>query len=113
MAMEAENNAGKDSTHVAKPADTNAATIYSVPTGVARAQLLGMNIVNNGAANVTVSINNGSADYQLLWSFSLPANEQRLDTFGNPVMQSGWSLKVQTSNADDTSFVATIRETVI
>jgi len=104
---------GKPSTYVAKPADTNAATLYSVPTGVAQAQLVGINTAVNGAANITVAVNNGSADYQLLWTYAMSANTQRRDTFGHPVLQAGWSLKVTTSNADDAAFVATIIEQVL
>lgn len=101
---------GIDTTHFAKPADTNAATIYSVPTGVSSAKLMGMNIAANAASNVTVAINNGTTDYQLLWTYALGANTSREDDFGGPVLQAGWSLKVTTSNANNASFVATIRE---
>jgi len=111
--IDASNSPGIDSTYVAKPADTNAAAIYTVPTGVARAQLIGITSAANGASNITISINDGSADYQMLWTYALGANTSRTDNFGYPVMQAGWSLKVTTSNANNASFVATVRELVI
>lgn len=100
---------GIEATYAAIPADTNAATLYSVPTGIDHAHVDSINIAVNGASNVTVQVNNGTTDYPLLWTFAMGANTQRRDEFG-VVLQPGWSIKVTTSNADDACFVANIRE---
>jgi hypothetical protein len=96
-------------TFFSKPADTNAATVYScaIPGS---ATLESVNIAVTGASNVTVWINNGSTDYLLLDAFVMAANTQVLHSFGNPVMRDGWAIKVKTSNADDATFVVTVAE---
>lgn len=101
---------GNIQTAYSKPADTNYATIYTVPTGAHRAVLLGMNIAVTGASSVTVAYNNGSTDVLLIDALSMAANTFRTDDFGNIALQEGWTVKVKTSNADDTTFVLTYAE---
>lgn len=96
-------------TFFSKPADTNAATIYTA-SEVRSATLEAMNIATTGASDVTVWLNNGTTDYLLLDAFVMAANTQLLHTFGNPVMRDGWSVKVKTSNADDATFTLTVAE---
>jgi hypothetical protein len=101
---------GNIQTAHSKPADTNYATIYTVPTGAHRSVLLGMNIACTGASNVTVAYNNGSTDVLLMDAFVMGANIHRTEDFGNIALQEGWLVKVKTSNADDTTFVLTYAE---
>lgn len=96
-------------TFFAKPADLNAATIYTA-TGVQKATLEGMNIAVTGASNVTVWLNNGTTDYLLLDAFVMAANTQVLHSFGSPTLRNGWAVKVKTSNADDATFTLTVAE---
>lgn len=100
---------GIEATHFAKPADTNAATIYTCPTGIDHAHFDSLSVAVNGAANITVQVNNGTADYELLWTVAFAANTRAQYEFGF-VLQPGWAVKVTTSNADDASFVANVRE---
>jgi hypothetical protein len=93
-----------------KPADTNYATIYTVPTGAQRSIMLGMNIAITGASSVTVAYNNGSTDVLLMDAVSKSANTSELHDFGPIALQPGWLVKVKTSNADDTTFVLTYAE---
>jgi hypothetical protein len=104
------NLSGNIQTAYSKPADTNYATIYTVPDGVRRVVLVGMNIAVTGASSVTVAYNNGSTDVLLIDALSMSANTFRTDDFGNVTLQEGWSVKVKTSNADDTTFVLTYAE---
>lgn len=101
---------GNIQTAYSKPADVNYATIYTVPSGVRRAVLIGMNIAVTGASSVTVAYNNGSTDVLLIDALSMSANTFRTDDFGNVALQEGWLVKVKTSNADDTTFVLTYAE---
>lgn len=96
-------------TFFSKPADTNAATIYTA-NEVRSSTLEAINIATTGASNVTVWLNNGTTDYLLLDALVMGANEQVVYTFGNPVMRDGWSVKVKTSNADDATFTLTVAE---
>lgn len=105
-----ENAPGLDIPAILKPANTSAAAIYTVPTGVSRAQLIGMNIAALAAANASVFLNDGSTDYELVPTFAMGANTFRSETFGYPVLLAGYSLKVQTSSANNMSFYATVRE---
>jgi hypothetical protein len=104
------NLSGNIQTAHSKPADTNYATIYTVPDGIRRAILVGMNIACTGASNVTVAYNNGSTDVLLIDALVMSANTFRTDDFGNIALQEGWLVKVKTTNADDTTFVLTYSE---
>jgi ribosomal protein S27E len=104
------NLSGNIQTVFSKPADTNYATIYTVPDGVRRVVLVGMNIACTGASNVTVAYNNGSTDVLLIDALVMSANTFRTDDFGNIALQEGWLVKVKTSNADDATFTLTIAE---
>jgi hypothetical protein len=101
---------GNIQTAHSKPADTNYATIYTVPTGAHRSLLLGMNIAVEGASSVTVAYNNGSTDVLLVPAKSMAANTYETADFGNVALQEGWLVKVKTSNADDATFVLTYAE---
>jgi hypothetical protein len=101
---------GNIQTAHSKPADTNYATIYTVPTEVKRAIIVGMNIAVTGASSVTVAYNNGTTDVLLLDALSMSANTTQLFDFGNVALQEDWLVKVKTSNADDTTFVLTYAE---
>lgn len=96
-------------TFFSAPANTNAATIYSA-SQVRAATLEAISIATTGAANVTVWLNNGTTDYLLLDAYVMAANTQVLHTFGNPVLRSGWAVKVKTSSANNATFVATVAE---
>jgi hypothetical protein len=93
-----------------KPSDTNYATIYTVEGGAQRATMLAMNIAVTGASAVTVAYNNGSTDVLLMDAVSKSANTSEKHDFGPISLLEGWSVKVKTSNADDTTFVLTYAE---
>jgi hypothetical protein len=101
---------GNIQTASSKPADTNYATIYTVPTNVRRSVLVGMNIAVEGASSVTVAYNDGSTDVLLVPALSMSANTFRTENFSNVALQEGWLVKVKTSNADDATFVLTYAE---
>jgi hypothetical protein len=104
---------GSRQTFFSKPANTTANTIYTCALGAGdTATLEGINICCNGASNVTVYLNNGTTDYEQLWTFAMSANTQLTHTFVNPVLRDGWSVKVMTSNADDTVFTLTVAEQI-
>lgn len=113
MSIQFQANASRQ-TFFSKPANTNATTIYSCVlsggTSSGTATFEAINIACTGASDVTVWLNNGTTDYLLLDAFVMNANTQLLHTFGNPVMRDGWSVKVKTSNADDTTFTLTVAE---
>jgi hypothetical protein len=102
-------SSGSRQTFFSKPANTTSNTIYSA-TNVRTSTIEGMNIATTGACNVTVWLYNGTTDYLLLDAYVMAANTQLLHTFGNPVMRSGWAVKVMTSNADDATFTLTVAE---
>jgi hypothetical protein len=101
---------GNIQTAHSKPTDTNYATIYTVPTGARRAVLIGVNTATTGASAVTVAYNNGTTDVLLMDAVAMSANTVRTDDFGNVTLQTGWVVKVKTSNADDATFVLTYAE---
>jgi hypothetical protein len=103
------NTTGARATYFSKPADTNAATIYT-NSNVKFATLQAVNIAATGAASATVWVNNGSTDYLVLDAKSISANTTETYTFGNPVLQDGWSIKVKTSSANNITFTATVAE---
>lgn len=102
---------GQAVTKFAKPADTNAATIYTVPGAPARARLVGLNIsgdVTSGAA--TVWINDGSTDWLVLDAKAISANTTEVYDFGHPILSAGHSVKVKTSAASKITFALTVSE---
>ena len=103
------NASAQRQTFFSKPANTNAATIYTC-NNVRSATFEAINIATTGASNVTVWVNNGSTDYLLLDAYAMASYDQVLHTFGHPVMRDGWTVKVKTSNADDPTFVLTVAE---
>jgi hypothetical protein len=96
-------------TRFAKPADTNAATMYTVES-LPRAHLDSLNIASTGAASYTVWINDGTTDYLLADAISLGANARVDLDFGQPVLLEGWSVKVKTSSANNLTFALQIAE---
>lgn len=95
-------------TYFSKPADTNAATVFTSAAEAVTVESL--NIATTLAANVTVWIYNGTTDYLQLDAYAMGANANALFTFGNPVLRSTWAVKVMTSNADDATFTLTVAE---
>lgn len=104
------NSTGNRQTYFAKPADTNAATVYTVGTNVVSATLEAVNMAATGAAAATVWINDGSTDYLLTDALSVGANTTDTREFGNPVLRAGYSVKVKTSSANNLTFAVTIAE---
>lgn len=102
------NNATR-TTRFAKPADTNAATMYTV-TSIPRAALDHLNIASTGAAAYTVWINDGTTDYLLADAISLGANSRVDLDFGEPSLLEGWSVKVKTSSANNLTFTLVMAE---
>lgn len=96
-------------TRFAKPADTNAATMYTV-TSIPRAALDHMNIASTGAAAYTVWMNDGTTDHLLADAVSLGANSRVDLDFGEIPMLEGWAVKVKTSSANNLTFVLVIAE---
>lgn len=98
-------------TIAAKPADTNAATIYS-PASPAVGILNSIHIASTATADATVWWNDGSTDYLLLDAYTMPANEAVTFTFGGPVVRGGDGavIKVKTSSASNLTFTARIDE---
>lgn len=93
------------------PTTTAAAAVYSVPTGVKSAVLIGLNIsATTGGAAATVWISNGVTDYPVLDAKSITANTAELYTFGNPVLKTGWSVKIKDGTGSKLTFAATIAE---
>ena len=104
---------GSRQTFFSKPADTNAATVYTCVLGAGdTATLEAVNIATTGASNVTVWLNNGTTDILQIDAFVMAANTQVLHSFGNPVLRDGWSIKVMTSNADDATFTVVVAEQI-
>lgn len=102
---------GSRLTKAAAPADTNAATLYTVGADMLGAVLSGMNISGTSTSgSATVWWNDGSTDYLLLDAKAISANTTELYTFGNPFIKPGGSIKVKTSNANHLTFVLTVEQ---
>jgi len=97
-------------TFFSKPADTVSNTIYTVPSGVKVARIVSMNIATTGASNVTVWINDGTADRLQLDANVMAANTKLTETLGHAALKTGWIVKVMTHNADDATFTLTVAE---
>lgn len=102
---------GSRQTFFSAPTTTSAATIYSVPTGVKSAVVVGLNIAaTSGGAAATAWINNGTTDFPVLDAKSVSANTSELYTFGNPALKTGWSFKVKDGTGSKLTFTLTIVE---
>lgn len=93
------------------PTTTTAATIYSVPTGVKSARIVGLNIsATTGGAAATVWLNNGTTDYPLLDAKAITANTAEKYDFGYPALKTGWSVKVKDGTGSKLTFTLTVAE---
>lgn len=104
------NTQGQRSTVFAKPADTNAATVYTAPAGGKGSTLLGIAICAGTSATATVMINDGTTDWNLLTAKSVSANTTETYEFGNPVLKPGYTLKVQSGTGNTLTYIATLAE---
>jgi len=97
------------STYFKKPGDTNANTIYTCGSNTV-ATIEALSQTSEGAASATVWINDGTTDWVVQWAESLVTDSHHTETFGNPVLKPGWSVKVKSSVADKITFMLTVAE---
>ena len=97
------------STYFAKPGDTNTATIYTCSTGIV-ATVEGVSMTADGAATGTIWISDGSTDWVIQWAESLTTDTHHFESFGQPVLKPGWSVKVKSSVASKITFMLTVAE---
>lgn len=99
----------KRSTYFSKPADTNTATMYTVGTGII-ATVEALSMTADGASTATVWISDGSTDWLVQNAESLAQDTHHTETFGQPVMRAGWSVKVKSSVASKVTYMLTVAE---
>lgn len=99
------NATGRRRTSFKAPADTTAVSFTAV-TEVTVLEALTISATTGGAA-ASVWINDGADDWPLMDAVALSANTTQTYDFGNPVLQSGWSLKVKDGTGAKLTFTAT------
>lgn len=106
------NATGSRRTLFAAPTDTNAVTVYTMPTGQNGTVTLEKVVICSGAtgANATVAIRRASVDYPLVSTTAITANTTEEYDFGNPVLNAGDSIKVTASAGNILTFTVTIAE---
>lgn len=100
---------GRPKTYVAKPADTNEATIFTA--GEAQATLVALLLCNtdSGAQTATVQWSDGTTDWDIYTALSVAANTS---VFAEPfiVIPAGGSIKITQGAASKITFHVTVVE---
>ena len=102
--------AGKSRTISLAPADTNEATIFTAAKGNSVISLRICNVDGTNAADATVRYNDGSTDFALISTKSIAADDYLYEPDFFLPMQSGWTLKVTSSAANDLVFTIVVLE---